>query len=270
MSILKEILDRKHSEVQERKSLYSTKLLEQSIYFESRTVSLKQYLLREDKSGIIAEIKRKSPSKGTLNKNVSVEKISIGYMQAGASALSVLTDSSFFGGSSEDLKTARKYNFCPILRKDFIIDPYQIVEAKSIGADAILLIAAALEENSIRELAAFAKSLGMETLLEVHNEPELQKGLNEHIDLVGVNNRDLSTFEVSLNTSRKLAEQIPAEFVKVSESGITGPEDVISLREHGFQGFLIGERFMTHGRPEKACAEFIEDLRNAQDHAKTS
>jgi len=258
MSILQEILARKHGEVEEHKSLYSTKLLEQSIYFESRIVSLKQYLLREDKSGIIAEIKRKSPSKGVLNPNISIERISIGYMQAGASALSVLTDAHFFGGSAEDL---RKFNFCPILRKDFIIDEYQIVEAKSMGADAVLLIAAALDGAKLRSLASFAKSLGMETLLEVHNSEELEDGLNEHIDLVGVNNRDLSTFDVTLDTSRELAGKIPDEFVKVSESGISGPEDVASLRKHGFQGFLIGERFMIHSRPERACAEFIEDLK---------
>ncbi len=268
MGILQDILAKKQEEVKERKSLYSTKLLEQSIYFESRTVSLKRYLLREDKSGIIAEIKRKSPSKGVLNQNVSIEKISIGYMQAGASALSVLTDGPFFGGSAEDLKTARKFNFCPILRKDFIIDPYQVIEAKSIGADAVLLIAAALEKDQVRELASFAKSLGMETLLEVHNADELQTSINEHIDLVGVNNRDLSTFEVNLDTSRNLAAQIPAEFVKVSESGISGPEDVRSLRDDGYQGFLIGERFMTQSRPEKACEEFIEDLNSGHNAAQ--
>jgi indole-3-glycerol phosphate synthase len=261
MSILDDILAKKHDEVQERKSLYSRKLLEQSIYFESRIVSLKRYLLRKDKSGLIAEIKRKSPSKGVLNQNISIERISIGYMQAGASALSVLTDKTFFGGTADDLKTARKFNFCPILRKDFIIDEYQIVEAKSIGADAVLLIAAALDTEKLRDLAEFAKSLGMETLLEVHNSEELEKSLNPHIDLVGVNNRDLATFEVSLETSKTLASQIPDEFVKVSESGIHSPEDIIGLRQYGYAGFLIGERFMTHSRPEKACAEFIEDLR---------
>lgn len=260
MNILEKIIARKKEEVSERKSLYPAKFLEQRIYFETRTVSLKKYLLREDKSGLIAEIKRKSPSRGVLNKNISIEKISIGYMQAGASALSVLTDSEFFGGSNDDLMTARKFNYCPILRKDFIIDEYQILEAKSIGADAILLIAAALKKDEISSLASCAKSLGLETLLEIHNEEELERGLNEHIDLVGVNNRDLSTFEVDLATSYHLGEKIPGDFVRVSESGISQPEQIVDLKHNGFNGFLVGESFMRESRPEKACERFIEKL----------
>lgn len=260
MNILEKIIAHKEEEVREKKALYSQKLLEQRIFFETKTVSLKKYLLRKDKSGIIAEIKRKSPSKGILNPAVSIERTSIGYMQAGASALSVLTDKEFFGGSNEDLTTARKFNFCPILRKDFIIDEYQVVESKSIGADAILLIAAALDSKKLKELAAFAKSLGLETLMEVHNQEELEGSLNEHIDLVGVNNRDLTTFEVNLDTSRNLSPLIPSEFIKVSESGIHTPDQVVALKEYGYEGFLIGERFMKENRPEKACGRFIEKL----------
>ena len=260
MDILDKIIEHKYKEVAERKSLFPTKLLEKSIYFNADTVSLKKYILREDKSGIIAEIKRKSPSKGVINAHVSIERTSIGYMQAGASALSVLTDTDYFGGKNEDLTTARKFNFCPILRKDFTVDEYQIVEAKSIGADAILLIAAALEPVKLKQLAAFAQSLGLETLLEVHNEEELASAVNEHIDLVGVNNRNLKTFEVSIDTSKSLVSLIPSEFVKVSESGIADPETVIELRSAGFDGFLMGERFMHNSRPEKACAKFIESL----------
>lgn len=260
MDILEKIIAHKFKEVEERKSLFPVKLLEQSIYYNSETVSLKKYILREDKSGIIAEIKRKSPSKGVINAHVSIERTSIGYMQAGASALSVLTDTDFFGGKNEDLITARKFNFCPILRKDFTVDEYQIVEAKSIGADAILLIAAALDPDKLKQLAAFAKSLGLETLLEVHNEEELASSVNEHIDLVGVNNRNLKTFEVSIETSKSLAPLIPSDFVKVSESGISDPSTIIELRKAGFQGFLMGERFMHNSRPEKACARFIESL----------
>src|SRR5688572_9735975 len=170
MNILDQIIEHKRKEVAERKELYPLKFLEQSIFFGSQPVSLKKYVQREDKSGIIAEIKRKSPSKGVINPHVSVERTSIGYMQAGASALSVLTDKNFFGGSNDDLTTARKFNFCPILRKDFTIDSYQIVEAKSIGADAILLIAAALDEAQLKSLTAFAHAIGLEVLLEVHNE----------------------------------------------------------------------------------------------------
>ncbi|MGK7396885.1 MAG: indole-3-glycerol phosphate synthase TrpC [Candidatus Cyclobacteriaceae bacterium M3_2C_046] len=268
MSILEKIITAKQQEVEEKKSLYPVKLLEQSIYFPTRTVSLKKYLLRPDKHGIIAEIKRKSPSKGIINAYISVERTSIGYMQAGASALSILTDKTFFGGSNEDLKTARKFNFCPILRKDFIIDPYQIVEAKSIGADAILLIAAALTPTKIKELAGFAHSLGLEVLMEVHDQTELLDNLTDQIDLIGVNNRNLNTFEVQVETSLNLVSMIPDDFVKVSESGISQPETIIRLQKAGFQGFLMGEYFMHHSRPEKVCMNFIEDLKSLKEDNK--
>ncbi len=261
MDILEKIIAHKHKEVEDRKSLTPIKRLEQSTYFEGQTVSLKKYLLREDKSGIIAEFKRKSPSKGTINAHAPVERTTIGYMQAGASALSVLTDSEFFGGKSEDLEVARKFNFCPVLRKDFIVDEYQLVEAKSIGADAILLIAAALEPARLKELAAFSKSLNLEVLMEVHNQEELENNLNEHLDVVGVNNRNLKTFDVSIQTSKDLATMIPDDFVKISESGISNPETIIDLRTYGYKGFLIGETFMKTGRPERAAREFIENIR---------
>ncbi len=264
MSILDKIIAQKKKEVAERISLYPIKLLEQSIYFNSETVSMKKYLLRDDKEGIIAEIKRKSPSKGVINHHLNVERTSIGYMQAGASALSVLTDAEFFGGKNEDLTTARKYNFCPILRKDFIIEEYQIVEAKSIGADTVLLIAACLEPQRLKELADFAKSLGLEVLLEVHNQEELQKSLNPSVDMVGVNNRNLATFETSVETSKELASQIPSEFVKVSESGINDPKVVADLRTYGYRGFLIGEYFMQHARPEEATERFIRELKKLE------
>lgn len=262
MHILDEIIQHKHKEVQEKKRLFPVDLLKRSIYFETQCVSMKKYLLREDRWGIIAEFKRKSPSKGLINPHASVEQVSIGYMQAGASGLSVLTDEMFFGGTNEDLIIARKFNFCPILRKEFIIDEYQILEAKSIGADIILLIAAALEPDTTRGLAAFAESLGLEVLLEVHNLSELEQHLNQHVDLVGVNNRNLKTFEVDIAISRELAAHIPKDFIKVSESGIHDPETIVELREHGFKGFLIGQNFMTHSRPEKKCREFIQRLRN--------
>jgi indole-3-glycerol phosphate synthase len=182
-------------------------------------------------------------------------------MQAGASGLSVLTDEHFFGGNNQDLITARKFNFCPILRKDFIIDEYQILEAKSIGADTILLIAAALTPEQTEKLAAFAKSLGLEVLLEIHNQQELEH-LNSSVDLVGVNNRDLKTFDVDIAISKGLAPQIPDHYIKVSESGISKPETILELRGYGFKGFLIGQRFMMHSRPEKKCREFIQQLRN--------
>lgn len=264
MNILDEIIKDKYKEVEERKSLYPIKLLEQSIYFQSPVVSLKKYVQREDKSGIIAEIKRKSPSKGIINAHVSVERTSIGYMQAGASALSVLTDSKYFGGSKEDLMIARKFNFCPILRKDFVVDEYQILEAKSMGADAILLIAAALEPAKLASLAIMAHSLNLEILMEVHNEAELKNNLNADIDLVGVNNRDLKTFKTDLEISKNLASKIPDHFVKVSESGIENPNTIIELREHGYEGFLMGQNFMQTSRPEKACYEFVQELKRLE------
>ncbi len=260
MSILDKIIEHKYREVAERKSLYPVKLLEQSIYFSSPTVSLKKYVQRKDKSGIIAEIKRKSPSKGVINATVSIERTSIGYMQAGASALSILTDKEFFGGSSDDLTLARKFNFCPILRKDFVIDEYQIIEAKSIGADAILLIAAALPAKRLNELAAFAKSFGLEILMEVHTAEELSFNKDAEVDLIGVNNRDLKTFSLSLDVSKILAPLMPKGKVLVSESGIESPADIVELRKYGFEGFLMGQSFMQHSRPEQAAKDFINEL----------
>jgi indole-3-glycerol phosphate synthase len=264
MNMLDEIIANKRKEVDERKSLYPVKLLEKTIHFDAPTVSLKKYLLREDKSGIIAEIKRKSPSKGVINKFVSVERTSIGYMMAGASALSVLTDEKYFGGTSKDLSTARKFNFCPILRKDFIIDEYQVIESRSIGADAILLIAAVLAPGEIRRLTALAKSLNLEVLLEMHNQEETESHLQDDDILVGINNRDLKTLKVNIQTSIELAAKIPSGLVKVSESGINDPADIVKLKGYGFRGFLIGEYFMSNSRPEKACYEFIHQLRRIE------
>lgn len=267
MNILDEILEHKRKEVDERKSLYPVRLLEQSIYFATQPVSMRKYIRREDKSGIIAEIKRMSPSKGVINAHVSIERTSIGYMQAGASAISVLTDKKFFGGSNDDLTTARKFNFCPILRKDFTIDEYQIIEAKSIGADVILLIAAALEPSQMKSFTSVAHSLGLEVLLEVHNKEELERSLDAGADLIGVNNRDLKTFNLSIEVSKSLASMIPKEVVKVSESGIESPGTILELRDYGYEGFLMGQNFMQHSVPEKACKEFIDELKEKMQKA---
>jgi indole-3-glycerol phosphate synthase len=259
-NILNEIIDHKRVEVAERRELHPIKLLERSIYFETTPVSLRKYLQRPDLLGIIAEIKRRSPSKGDINKHISVQDLSIGYMQAGASALSILTDSRFFGGRNEDLTTGRRFNFCPILRKDFMIDPYQVIEAKSLGADVILLIAAAISPKQTKELAALARSLGMEVLLEVHNGEEIDTHLCEDIDLLGVNNRDLTTFTVSTTVSEALVDRIPSHLVKVTESGISDAETIIRLKKLGYQGFLIGETFMKTTKPEAACRRLIEQV----------
>jgi indole-3-glycerol phosphate synthase len=261
MNILEKIIQSKYKEVAEKKSLVPEKLLEKSVFYESPCVSMKQYIKDAERTGIIAEFKKKSPSKGVINGNASIEAVSIGYMQAGASALSILTDQEYFGGKNEDLVQARKFNFCPILRKDFIVDEYQIIEARSIGADCILLIAAALTPARLKELTIFAHSLGLEVLMEVHDGEELQNSLNEHLDLVGVNNRSLKTFEVSLDTSFDLVQQIPNEFVKISESGISQAQTLVELKSAGFDGFLIGENFMKTGRPQQAAYNFIQEYR---------
>jgi indole-3-glycerol phosphate synthase len=270
MNILDKIVAHKRQEVADLKAMFPIKLLEKSAYFTTESVSLRHYLQRPDLHGIIAEIKRRSPSRGDINPFVNVERVSIGYMQAGASALSILTDSHFFGGKNEDLTLARRMNYCPILRKDFIFDEYQIVEARSIGADAILLIAACLYPKEVKQLAAFAHSLGLEVLLEVHDQHELDRSLNEHIDLVGVNNRNLKDFSVNIETSLELAERIPTEFIKVAESGISDPAQVLRLQAAGFQGFLMGQRFMETSQPEKACAQFIDQLIRLKTEAKAS
>jgi indole-3-glycerol phosphate synthase len=259
MNTLEKIVVEKRKQVNEEKKLFPVQLLERSIYYKSECVSLKKYLLREDKSGIIAEIKKKSPARGAINPYIKVEKLSIGYMQSGASALSVLTDKKFFGGSNADLTTARKYNFCPILRKDFVIDEYQVIEAKSIGADAILLIAAILSKEQIEKFTDKAHTLRMEVILEIHAENELDK-INNEIDIIGVNNRNLETMEIDIATSRLLADLIPDRFLKISESGIENPGVVLELKKLGYKGFLIGSYFMKHPEPEKACASFIQQL----------
>ncbi|MEO1449595.1 MAG: indole-3-glycerol phosphate synthase TrpC [Bacteroidota bacterium] len=260
MTILDEIIAHKRKEVAEKKALYPVRLLEQSIYFDTPCVSMKHYITRPDLSGIIAEIKRRSPSKGDINPFVDVERVSIGYMQAGASALSILTDEKYFGGKNEDLTLARRMNYCPILRKEFVVDEYQIIEARSIGADAILLIASALTPEEISHLSAFAKGLGMEVLMEVHDAEELDRSLCDTLDLIGVNNRNLKDFSVRIETSLELADRIPDQFVKVAESGLSDPAEVIRLREAGFSGFLMGQAFMETAQPHKACAMFIEQL----------
>lgn len=263
MNILDEIIGEKKKEVAERKSLYPVALLEKSIYFKTPSVSFKKYLTRPDKLGIVAEFKRKSPSKGAINLYADVEKVSIGYMQAGASALSVLTDETFFGGKLADLTEARNFNFCPILRKDFIIDEYQLIEAKSAGADVVLLIAECLTLKEITSLAATAKNLGLEVLMEIHSSEQLEK-LHDNIDVLGVNNRDLTIFKTDIQTSVNLAQQIPAGQIKISESGIHTPEAIMTLLDAGYDGFLIGERFMKTASPGKACAELIDQVEQLQ------
>ncbi len=260
MNILEKIAQHKRKEVEKRKELYPIKLLEQSIYFESPTVKMTDYLTRENASGIIAEFKRRSPSKGAINPYANAEEIPLQYMQAGASALSVLTDSEFFGAKEKDLPTARKFNYCPILRKDFILDEYQIVEAKSIGADCILLIAKMISPSEVIQLADFAQSLNLQVLLEVHSLEEINPNENAKIDMMGINNRNLNTFEVNIENSIRLAAQLPKEILKIAESGINDPKVVNMLKREGFDGFLMGEYFMKDSDPGARCQQFIKAL----------
>jgi indole-3-glycerol phosphate synthase len=259
MNILEKIIVEKKKEVIERKQKNPIQLLEKSEYFETKCHSLKKGILNPDKYGIIAEFKRMSPSKGMINEFASVEKVTTGYVQAGASALSVLTDEKFFGGSSEHLTVARKLNACPILRKDFIIDEYQIIEAKAMGADAILLIASVLSSKEVYKLSEFAISLGLEVFLELHDSTEIDR-INQFTELVGINNRNLKNFSVDINQSIILANSIPGNLVKIAESGISDVETFIKLKLSGFNGFLMGEKFMATSNPEITCKEFIAEI----------
>ena len=262
MDILERIVAYKHIEVGGRKQVVTTKSLERSQYFNRPTLSLKASLLNPKKSGIIAEFKRHSPSKKDINITAKVADVTMGYTQAGVSGISCLTDTKFFKGTNEDLKIARLNNpQTPILRKEFIVDEYQLIEAKSIGADAILLIAECLDKKRLAALAKFAKSLDLEVLTEIHSAEQLRK-LTVDIDIVGVNNRNLKTFKVDIQHSKDLFHQIPSNFIKISESGISHPDTIIDLKTHGFQGFLIGENFMKTDNPGAACMEFTKAVQN--------
>lgn len=259
MNILDKIIADKHNEITLKKKVVPVSQLEKSALFPRRTVSLAERL-KTSESGIIAEHKRRSPSKAVINHQLNLADVATGYEKAGVCGMSVLTDGKYFGGSLEDLLYARASVEIPLLRKEFIIDEYQLLEAKANGADVILLIAAVLERGQIKQLSEFAKSLQLEVLLEVHNEKELEKSIMPSLDMLGVNNRNLKTFEVSTDISKKLSEKIPSDFVKVSESGISSVEAIKDLQQFDYQGFLIGENFMKTNNPGKAAAEFISKL----------
>ena len=260
MSILNKIVNDKKIEVAFRKELIPIKQLENSVLFNKVTKSLASNL-KNSTTGIIAEHKRRSPSKAVINQSSSVWEVAKGYEDAGACGMSVLTDGKYFGGSLDDLLTARASCNMPLLRKEFIIDEYQLLEAKAYGADVCLLIAACLTRAEIKKLSEFAKSLELDVLLEVHNEEELQKSLMPSLDMLGVNNRNLKTFEVSLETSKVLSTQIPSDFVKVSESGISSIEAIKELKTYGYEGFLIGENFMKTDNPAQSAIDFIQNLK---------
>jgi indole-3-glycerol phosphate synthase len=259
MNILEEIIEYKKREVKNQKSKISIADLEKSVLFSRPVLSLKDFLIDRSRTGIIAEFKRRSPSKGVINPDVDVVEVTTGYTDNGASCLSVLTDEHFFGGSNEDLIKAR-INGIPILRKDFVIDEYQLIESKSIGADVILLIAACLPPKEVKRLATFAKRLGLEVLLELHAEEELEHICDE-TSVIGINNRNLKTFDVDIERSLRMAEKIPFPKFKVAESGISSVSDILLFKQHGFQGFLIGENFMKANSPTIAFAEFVKQLK---------
>lgn len=257
MTILDKIIAHKKMELATNAAMTSIHDLENRKLFRREVISLSEFLLDKSKTGIIAEFKRKSPSKGIINSEASVVEVTSGYFREGASGVSILTDNQFFGGSAVDLSLARENSTFPILRKDFIIDEYQVIESKAIGADAILLIAAALGKPEILTLAHLARSLGLEVLLEIHGNEELDK-VNQYVNILGVNNRNLKTFEVNTDTSEKLADKMPAGFIKISESGISSPQIIRKLKTAGYHGFLIGEKFMYAPDPVKAFAEFVK------------
>lgn len=259
MNILDKIVADKRKEVELKKSIIPVSQLEASILFDRTTISLVQNL-KNSSSGIIAEHKRRSPSKLVINQNVSVYDVAKGYEKAGACGMSVLTDGKYFGGSLDDLLLARASVKLPLLRKEFVLDEYQILEAKAYGADTILLIASILTREQIKTLSEFAQSLALEVLLEVHNEEELHKSIMPSIALLGVNNRNLKSFEVSLETSKSLSVLIPDDFVKVSESGISSVEAIKELQPYGYRGFLIGENFMKTDNPGESASQFIKQL----------
>ena len=260
MNILDKIIETKKVEVGNQKERVSIEQLQRYPFYKRKCNSLKENLLKDNASGIIAEFKQKSPSKGDINFSVKVEDVTLAYAEAGASCLSVLTDYEYFGGTLANLVKARETNpNIPILRKDFMIDTYQIEEAKAYGADVILLIAACLSKETALELAKKAKSLGLDVLMEIHNAEELEV-VNDFVDVVGVNNRNLKTFEVSVETSVQLSKLIPDKFVKISESGLAGAEEINYLKAYGFKGFLIGETFMKTNNPGEACKKLIGQL----------
>lgn len=261
MNILDNIIATKKIEVEQKKQLVPVEDLKTFPLYNAACNSLVSQLLLEGATGIIAEFKRKSPSKGVINDNVQIGPVVTAYDTHGASGISILTDENYFGGSNDDIVYARDIVRVPILRKDFVIDEYQLVEAKAIGASVILLIAACLPPERVQELALFAKKLGLEVLLEIHNHDELKHICNE-VDIVGVNNRDLKTFTVDVNRSIELSEAIPAEKIKISESGISDVNTIARLKQFGFKGFLIGENFMKYPDPSIAFADFVNELRN--------
>lgn len=262
--ILARIVAKKREEVAQRSEQVPVSELQKSTHYQRPVNSLAEALRTSNNFGFIAEFKRKSPSQSDINLNANPEQIARGYQAAGAAAMSVLTDTPFFGAQADDFARVRAAVDLPLIRKDFMIDPYQIHEAKAMGADAILLIAACLEAPLLDQLASLAKELGLDVLCEVHDETELAK-LSPSVDIVGVNNRNLRDFSVSISQSLALSELIPPGLLKISESGIEDPQSIVRLRQENFRGFLIGTYFMRQPDPGQACSELIAATRGIEE-----
>lgn len=260
MTILDKIIEKKLVEVKQTKEAIPPTKLEDRPLFTRSCLSFRDSILDTNRNGIIAEFKRASPSKGVINDRAQVAEVVRGYQDAGVSAVSILTDGPFFKGSLEDLVAARDLLHIPLLRKEFIIDEYQLLEAKAFGADIILLIAAVLTPDQIKKLSESAKALGLNVLLEVHNRQELDRSIMDSVDAIGVNNRNLNDFTVSLEHSLELVDLIPDSFIKVSESGISDPKTINQLRSAGFDGFLVGENFMKTESPTEAIEAFVAKI----------
>ena len=261
MKILDKIVEDKKIEINKLLSNSSISKLENSHLFSRKCISLKESI-KNNNSGIICEFKRRSPSNQNINYISSLSDVVSGYEEAGAAGLSILTNKKYFDGDTQDIIDIRDISNLPILRKEFIISEYQVIEAKSIGSDAILLIASILSEKEIIGYSSLAKSIGLEVLLEIHSEDELYKISGDNIDIVGVNNRNLDTLEIDLNNSIELYEKIPSKFFKISESGISEVESILKLKEVGYNGFLIGEKFMKTRNPMESAYDFIKKIEN--------
>jgi indole-3-glycerol phosphate synthase len=259
MSILQRIVEQKRIEIALAKQTAPVEILAESPFYNRDTISLKSRLMDTTSTGIIAEFKRHSPSKLWINQHADPVEVVSSYAAAGVAGASVLTDEQFFKGSLEDLRKVRQAVNIPLLRKDFMLDPYQMHEAKANGADVILLIAAILTPCEVSSLTDVAHQLGLEVLLELHGEGEIGH-VNDEVDMVGINNRNLNTFEVDVEQTLRMADKLGVKFVKVAESGISSPKTISYFRSHGFRGFLIGETFMKEMNPGKACEKFIQAI----------
>jgi indole-3-glycerol phosphate synthase len=261
MKILDNIISDKKIEIETLSKIVSISDLEKQKDFTKQSKSLKESI-KKSTSGIICEFKRKSPSNENINYISNISEVINGYERARAVGVSILTNEKYFDGSISDINKVKNSIEIPILRKEFIISEYQIVESKSIGADAILLIASILDKEEIKNFSSLAKSLGLEVLLEIHSIDEFNKISNTDIDIIGVNNRNLDTLDINIDNSIEMFDNIPSEFIKISESGISKVDSIIKLIRVGYDGFLIGENFMKTSKPGESAYDFIKKVEN--------